>query len=160
MSFFDRIFGVPSTQPVQLPESVTAAVVKPFTTTATEQLDSLAVYVKSVSGVISAEVYSEIRHIDDVMRPLLKFLEGQDVGMENQVIITKMITEYVPDPLQIFIRLTKAEQVEGGAADLLLLEQFNLLSVNSEKIAEEIRSQVLKELQTQAIFIKDRFEGA
>lgn len=163
MSFFDRIFGTPTgEQPVvpAAPATVEPLIAQSFAQVATSQLDSLAAYVKKISIIISPEVYSEVRSIDDSMRPLLKFLDGQDVGMENQVIITKMITEYVPDPLEIFVRLSKNEQHEGSPADKLLLEQFTLLSRNAKKIDEEIRSQVMKELQTQAMFIRDRFEGA
>jgi hypothetical protein len=149
---------VPTTAPI--PVQVAAAIQKPFHEVALDQLNALAVHTKEVSNVISTDVYSRIRSIDDIMRPLIKFLENQDVAMENQVVITKMITEYIPDPLEIFVRLPKTEQADGGAADLLLIEQYAILGENAKKLAEEIRSQVLKELQTQAIFIKDRFEGA
>lgn len=157
MSIFDRLFGNGS--PVNPVAQVAAAVVEqPFHVLALEQLNDLSIFVKKSSKFISTEVFSQLRVIHDILRELIGFLETHDTLVENQVVLTKIITEYIPDPLEMFLRLPTSEQINGGKADLLLREQYGILEKNARDLSIQVNEQVLSDLQTQAIFIKDRFE--
>jgi hypothetical protein len=157
MSFFDRLFGgnpQSTTGAVNVPAPVVEV---PFHEKAVADLNGLAVWEKKISGLVSTEVFSLIRSIDDVLRPLVKFLESHLTAIEFQIFLTKMITEYIPDPLNIFFRLPAADQVPGGEADLLLIEQYVTILKNAQELSDNIHDQVMNELKTQAIFIDNRF---
>lgn len=156
MSFFDKLFGAGDTQPVMV--VAPAPLLKPFHVEALEKLDELSVFVKKCGGDVSPVVFSRLRELDDVLRPLVKFLGEHETVMENRVVVLKIITEYVPDPLQLFLGLPVVERVAGSRGELLLIEQYDILVKNTREIASEITEQAFNELATQTIFIKDRFE--
>jgi hypothetical protein len=135
---------------------VTAARV-PFHVTALEQLNALAVFVKKSSNVLSPAVYSQLRSIDDLLRPLLKYLETHEINTEERFEFKAILTDYIPSPVNSFLLLHAKDQVEGGEADLLLLKQYQVLEHRAYLMANKIYNSALDSLQTQAIFVENRF---
>jgi len=129
----------------------------PFHEKALEQLDLLDKFAKEMSGSISTSVYSQLRTIDDILRPLLEYLKTHDIVMEQKVLIQSIITDYVPTPLETFKLLPENDKVDGGKGDLLLTQQYDTIEANTRELAAEIYGRVLSELSTQAIFIKNKF---
>lgn len=131
---------------------------EPFVQRTRTQLDQLAVLLADASGVISPTAYSLARQVDDILRPLVAYIELHPVIVDHEVLISSVLTDYVPAPVQTFLQLQPADQVGGGKADLLLRQQFATIRDNVWDLAESIRSAGIKELNVQANFIQARFE--
>jgi hypothetical protein len=154
MTLFKAIFGSGNAQAVvaTLPEP-------PFSERALVQLNLLDKLVKENSNEISTEVYSKLRDLDDILRPLIEYLKTHQALQEQETLIESAITDYIPTPLDTFKTLPDSDKEEGGQGDLLLLRQYATIETNIRKLADEIYGRVLKELGTQAIFIDDKFNA-
>lgn len=154
MSLFSAIFGSGNTA------ANVAAVVLPeplFHEKAIKQLDLLGSLVKESSNVISTEVYSILRSMDDMLRPLIKYLETHDVPAEQEYLISSLIADYIPTPLHTFQTLPDRDKQDGGQGDLLLLQQYAIIDNNIRELSDQIYGGALRELSTQAIFIENKF---
>lgn len=131
----------------------------PFHVKALQQLNLLDKLVKEMSNQISTDVYSKLRDVDDVMRPLIKYLETHDIIVEQQVLISSILTDYIPTSLDTFRLLPEEDKVDGDRADLLLQKQYDTIYLNAKELADEIYGRGLSSLSTQAIFIENKFSG-
>lgn len=124
-----------------------------------EQMSQLARLTAQASGVLSPEAYSLVRQVDDILRPLLTYIERQPLIVDHEVLIQNVLTEYIPTPIQTYLRLDVADRGDNSQADLLLRQQFATIRDNMLELAESIRSAGLKELSVQAGFISERFRS-
>jgi hypothetical protein len=124
-----------------------------------EQLGQLGRLTAQASSVISPEAYSLVRQVDDVLRPLMTYIERQPLIVDHEVLIQNILTEYIPTPIQTYMRLDAADRGDNSQADLLLRQQFATIRDNMLELAESIRSAGLKELSVQAGFISERFRS-
>lgn len=138
------------------PANVTAAS-QLFHEKAQIQLDMLARFVKESSNVVSPAVYSRLRSIDDVVRPLIKFLATHDIVAEQEIAIEYLLTRYIPEPLNTFVLLQQKDREENGKADTLLLQQYDTLEKSTRELADGIYKRTMSDLNTYAIFIEEKF---
>lgn len=153
MSFFGRLF---STEPIVVVPPTAALT---FSERVTEELNSLQSFVRSASGVVSGEVFSQLRYFDDVVRNLLVYVADKEVSADQEFLLESAVTDYVPTPLKVFLQLPVEDQGEGGKGDLLLTRQYDTIVRNVESLADHIRGQALEALNTHAVFIDEKFRG-
>ncbi len=153
MTLFKAFFGSgTSIQTPLVPEP-------PFHEKALEQLNLLEKFVKEMSNSVSTEVYSQLRTMDDIIRPLLEYLKTHDIAVEQEVLIQSTITDYIPTPLETFRMLPENDKLEGGKGNSLLLQQYDTIESNIRELSDEIYGRVLSALNTQANFIKSKFNS-
>jgi len=122
-----------------------------------EQSEHLARYIKSVSREISPAAYSRLRSIDDLVQPLVAYIETHPVIVEKELEVENLLTTYIPRPLEIFMKLTPTERADGGKADLLLLSQFDKLERSVIELGKGIYTDSMSELEIQSRFVDTRF---
>jgi hypothetical protein len=154
MSFFGRLFG--SSEPIVVIPPTAAL---PFAERVLMELDNLQSFVRSASGVLSGEVYSQLRYFDDVVRPLLNYVKDKDVPADDEYLLESAVTDYVPSPLKTFLQLPDEDQGEGGKGDLLLTRQYDTIIKNVQDVVDRIRGHAMDSLNNQAAFIDERFRG-
>lgn len=157
MSFAD-FFGIGRQQS---PQQVVAAAVQPeaFDKKLLKDLDNLAVYMRANGNIIPTGVYSQVRRIDDVLRPLLAFIAVNGCSAEQEHLLTSMITAYIPDPLKTFVSLPKGDRADDGTPAKLLKEQFDTMLKRVYDLSELVRTGALNELAIHADFIDNRFSS-
>lgn len=138
---------------------VTAVQPEPFHKQLTKELDKLAVFVRAKGSLIPTHVYSQVRRIDDVLRPLLVYIAANGCSPEQEHLLTSMITDYIPTPLNTFISLPKADRADDGNPAKLLNEQFDTMLEKVYDLSELVRTGALNELAIHASFIDNRFSG-
>ena len=153
MTLFKALFGSgTNVQTPLVPEP-------PFHEKALNQLDLLEKFVKEMSSSVSTDVYSRLRTMDDILRPLLEYLKTHDIVVDQEVLIQSTITDYIPTPLETFKLLPENDKVDGGKGDLLLIQQYATIESNIRELSDEIYGRVLSALNTQANFIKSKFNS-
>jgi len=155
MSWFSNLFGVQG-EPTPVTPMVTA---DPFHVQAEQQLDVLAKFVRQISNQISPAVYSRLRTIDDIVRPMLKHIVDNPLTAENEYAVKALLTDYIPTPANIFLSLNAAEKIDGGRADLLLLEQYDTLEKSVRELNAQIYGDKVSSLETHKIFIENKFSN-
>lgn len=154
MSWFDSIFPRDSAQ-----SAPAAVVAEPFDVRILRSLNTLALASRRSGAAVSPQVFSQLRSLDDVIRPLLAHVALHPVAVEREIAIESLVTDYVPTTLRLFLELPMSEQVDGGPADKLLQEQFTALEKSARQTSANIYEDSLSALQTQAIFIQTKFSG-
>lgn len=132
----------------------------PFEKKLYKDLDNLAVYMRSNGNIIPTSVYSQVRRIDDILRPLLAFITANGCSAEQEHLLNAMITDYIPTPLKTFISLPRADRADDGTPARLLREQFDTMLEKVYDLSELVRSGALNDLAIHAEFIDERFSGA
>jgi hypothetical protein len=153
MSWFSSLFTNDVTPVIAVPP----AAAKTFAEQALSSLDSLAVAVRHAGGNVSPHVFSMLRSLDDVLRPLIAHVAVHPVVVEKEFAIEALITDYTPTALTLFLKLPAGEQVDGGKADLLLQEQLTSLERNARQVSAGIYEDSVSALETHAIFIQTKF---
>ena len=157
MSWFSNLFGVSGSSNTPVAPVSNPLVPQPFHEQAQEQLDALAVFIKQVSSEISPAVYSRLRSIDDVIRPMLKHIIDNPLTAENEYAVKALLTDYITTPINIFLKLNEAEKIDGGRSDLLLLEQYDTLEKSARELNAQIYGDTVSSLETHNIFIQNKF---
>jgi hypothetical protein len=155
VSWLEALFA--RDEPRRATAPVPAAPVQSFTERATASLDTLADATRAAGSRVSTQVFSQLRSIDDVVRPLIAHVATHPVVIETEIAIESLITDYVPTPLRLFLELPAAEAVDGGKADLLLQEQFTALERSARKLSLSVYGDSVSALETHAIFIQNKF---
>lgn len=140
-------------------EVVTAVPAVSFDRKMLVELDKLAVFVRKNGNLLPAGVYSRVRRIDDVLRPLLDFIHKNGCSPEQEHLLTSMITDYIPTPLNTFVALGKADRADDGDAARMLMEQFDTMLERVYDLAGLVRQGALNELAIHTDFIDNRFSG-
>lgn len=156
MSFLSDLFGTKNA-----PVAPTSTPILPvnFADQCIEQLDALGNFIRTVSDVLSTDAYSHLRSIDDLIRPMLSYIKDHPMTAESEFAVKALLTDYIPSPLNIFLSLPSAEKLDGGKADLLLVEQYATLEKSVRDLVAEITSDVVSSLETHKIFIQNKFRG-
>lgn len=131
--------------------------VKPFPEKMVDWLESLDWYERESSGIISAEAFSELRRMNDLLRATATFLKTYPVQAEEEYIIENTIQNYIPSTLNIFNQLPVGDQTPGAKADVQLIEQFRTMHENVFKLNQQMHENVRRDLNTQTQFVQDRF---
>jgi hypothetical protein len=152
MSWFEALTGR-NTAPV----AVVPPAAAPYGQRATSALDALATSVRAASTIVSPTVFSQLRSIDDIVRPLITHIATHPVIIDTQLSIDAIITDYVPTTLALFLRLPASERAIGGKSDLMLQEQFTTLERSAHDISARVYRDSISALETNAIFIQTKF---
>ena len=131
-----------------------------FSERVTSELDSLARVEQRMSSQVSAAVFSQLRTIDDIVRPLLVHISTRTVLVETEVALESLVKDYVPTPLSLFEQLPANEKVDGGKADLLLQSQYATIISSTFNLAKGVYGNSMSALETNAIFVQDKFNGS
>jgi hypothetical protein len=129
----------------------------PFAERMLSDLEELAAVARQSSGAVSAHVFSILRGIDDILRPLLSQIALHPVSVEREIAIESLITDYVPTSLRLFFALPPSERAEDGVAHGLLNEQVAALERSAENLSRSINADSLSALRTQSLFIQSKF---
>ncbi|TDW31281.1 hypothetical protein [Cryobacterium psychrophilum] len=130
-----------------------------FTERVTASLNTLAADARLAGAVISTTAFSQLRSIDDVIRPLLAYIAGNPVPITDQIAIESLVSDYVPTSLRLFLLLPPEDQTAGDPADLLLHEQFTALETSARRLSATIIVTAASALETHAIFLQNKFNG-
>lgn len=141
-------------------QAVVAAVQsEPFEKKLVKDLDELAVYMRAHGNILPTSVYSQVRRIDDVLRPLLTFITANGCSAEQEHLLSSMITDYIPTPLKTFVSLPRADRADDGIPARLLKEQFDTMLEKVYDLAGLVRTGALEEMTIHANFIDNKFSG-
>lgn len=152
---FGQLFGMGrQEQPI-----VPAVQAVPFHKKVLKELDELAVFMRRHGNIIPTSVYSQVRRIDDVLRPLISYIAINGCSPEQEHLLESMVTDYIPTPLKTFIGLPKQDRADDGRPAELLSEQFATIEKKVRDLAELVRTGALDELATHAEFLDSRFRG-
>jgi hypothetical protein len=136
---------------------VAPAAPQSFSDRMTAALDTLADSARAAGSQVSTAVFSQLRTIDDVLRPLILHVGTHPVVIETEIAIESLVTDYVPTPLRLFLQLPPSEKADGGKADLLLQEQYTALERNARHLSASVYNDSVSALETHAIFIENKF---
>lgn len=153
MSWLESIFA--RNDSPRVPEAAPAA--QSFDARILSALDSLAEASRRSGAAVSPQVFSMLRSIDDVLRPLSAHVALHPVVVEREVAIESLVTDYVPTALRLFLELPRSEQADGGKADRLLQEQFTALERSARQLSANIYEDSVSALETHTIFIQTKF---
>lgn len=141
--------------------TVVSASVTPVGVTFSEQmngwLEGLEIFENSSSHVLSAKVFSRLNIINDKIREVVALLDDYGVDTSTQYDLEHIVKSYVPDAVTIFNQLPDVDQVAGGEADRLLLEQCENIERNVVGLGESLRERVQRQMRTQTNFVDLRF---
>jgi hypothetical protein len=129
-----------------------------FSDRVTASLDSLAQASRRSGAAVSPAAFSQLRSIDDVIRPLLAHIALHPVMLEREIALEALVTDYVPTTLTLFMQLPESQQADGGKADLLLQAQFTALERSARQQSTTIFEDSVSALETHAIFIQNKFQ--
>jgi hypothetical protein len=162
MSWLSTLFGGRDTTVAEQAMAGNIAATKPdtFPERAVKEMELLNRHVKSISREISPAVYSRLRSIDDLVRPLVAYIETRPVLIEKEIEIESLLTDYIPTPLNIFMQLTPKERADGSKADLLLLSQYDTLERSVIELGKGIYTDTMSELEVHAAFVERRFQAS
>ena len=154
MSWISNLFGLDE---APVGTGAIAVPTKPFHERSEEQLNILTKFVKQSSREVSPDVYSRLRSMDDLIRPLIKYIAANPVVIEKEIAIESLLTDYIPTPLGIYLQLPDSERTDGSAGDLVLISQYDTLERSIVELGKGIYKDSLAQLQTHAIFLETKF---
>jgi len=139
--------------------AATALAPAPFPEQLAEWIEELNWYERESSGILSASVYSRLRIISDLLVNINSFIKDYPIRPEDEYILKSTVTDYIPSALNIFNQLPSHEQVPGGEADVMLLDQCENIERSVRKLNTEMHERVKSNLASQTIFVENRFNN-
>lgn len=142
--------------------SIPAVVVppKPYHAKMSESREALHWLVKKYSNEISAKVYSEIRELEKTLKEINSFLEDHNPTASDEHMLDSIMKSYLPDAIELFIKLPAHAKKVSGEGDELLLKQCRTMATDLRNRNTDLHERATKDLRTQAAFIDDRFNEA
>jgi hypothetical protein len=131
----------------------------PFSEQMISWLDELSWFERESSHLISTNVFSRLRRINDVLHELTTFISRYEIRAEDEYILKATITEYIPSALTLFNQLPASAQKDGGEADLLLLSQCDNIERSVRQLVKDMHERAQSELVTHTMFVDERFNG-
>ncbi len=120
-------------------------------------LDNLRSAIRRAGAELPTSVSSQLRQIDDVLRPLVSHITEQGASMEQQVLLNSIVCSYIPDPLRTYLALPESARTEESGPTRLLAEQFATLEEIAQDLANQVRIGAIAELSTHGRFLEDKF---
>lgn len=142
--------------------SIPAVVVPPvaYHIKMSESRETLHWFVKKHSNEISAKVYSEIRELEKTLKEINIFLEDHKPTASDEHMLDSIMQSYLPDAIELFVKLPAHAKSVGDEGDELLLKQCKTMANDLLNRNADLHDRATKELRTQAAFIDDRFNDA
>lgn len=120
-------------------------------------LDRLRAAVRRAGSVLPTPVSSQVRQIEDVLRPLLGYVSQHGASTEQRVLLNAIITSYLPTPLRAFAGISERERTDDSEATALLVEQLTTLEGIARDLDNQVRTGAIAELSTHGRFLEDKF---
>ena len=124
---------------------------------AAASLDNLRSAIRRAGAELPTSVSSQLRQIDDVLRPLVSHMSEQGASMEQQVLLNSIVCSYIPDPLRTYLALPDSARTEESRPTQLLAEQLATLEEIARDLANQVRIGAIAELSTHGRFLDDKF---
>ncbi|QOD02996.1 hypothetical protein [Pseudarthrobacter sp. BIM B-2242] len=124
---------------------------------AAASLDNLRSAIRRTGAELPTLVSSQLRQIDDVLRPLVSHMSEQGASMEQQVLLNSIVCSYIPDPLRTYLALPDSARTEESGPTQLLAEQLATLEEIARDLANQVRIGAIAELSTHGRFLEDKF---
>lgn len=142
--------------------SIPAVVVppKPYHEKMAESRETLHWLVKKYSNEISPKVYSEIRELEKTLKEINIFLQDHNPTASDEHMLDSIMKNYLPDALELFVKLPAQGKKISGEGDELLLKQCRTMANDLQNRYIDLHDRATKDLRTQASFIDDRFNEA
>lgn len=125
-----------------------------------ESRETLHWLVKKYSNEISAKVYSEIRELEKTLKEINIFLKDHKPTASDEHMLDSIMQSYLPDAIELFVKLPSHAKTVGGEGDKLLLKQCRTMANDLLNRNADLHDRATKDLRTQAAFIDDRFNEA
>jgi hypothetical protein len=120
-------------------------------------LDNLRSAIRRAGAELPTSVSSQLRQIDDVLRPLVSHMAEHGASMEQQVLLNAIVCSYIPDPLRTYLALPHSARTEESGPTRLLAEQLATLEEIARDLANQVRIGAIAELSTHGRFLEDKF---
>ncbi|MCK9894501.1 hypothetical protein [Frankia sp. AgB32] len=126
-----------------------------------QELAGIVAKANAAGGRLPAGAVPTVRDIDDVLRPLLRYLEVQSASEEELRHLTAMINEYLPQALDDFLALpvqyTMRPGVTGTTPADDLIRQLQLLDEGAGELEDLVYTGDAARLAIQARFLDAKF---
>lgn len=135
-----------------------AAAPEPFATRAVHQLEQLSVTARRAGRDLDAEAYSRLRHIEDILRPVIADASEHPILPEREFAIETMLTDLIPNTLAAFQRIAPEDRNPASAAAASLRTQLHMLGESAAGIAALIKQDAVSALQANAFLLQSRLQ--
>lgn len=121
-------------------------------------LDGLRRTVRHNGRVLVPVLWSQLRQIDDILRPLLAYIGAHGGSTEQRVLLNAMITDYLPTPLRTYASLPADAHRQSSKETRLMLEQLATLYTTAQDLNHQVRTGAVTELSVHGRFLQDKFD--
>ncbi len=126
-----------------------------------EELAGIVTQANADGGRLPPGAVPTVRDIDDVLRPLLRYIEVQSASEEELRNVTVIIREYLPTALGDFVALPAAYAERPGVTGTTpaddLVRQLQLLDEGANELQDFVYTGDAAQLAIQARFLDAKF---
>lgn len=162
--FFRRRPAAAETSQPPAPAEPAAPAESPFAEQSRRLQQKLAGIVRQANadgGRLPAGAVPAVRDIDDVLRPLLSYIETRSASEEEMRHLTAIIDDYLPTALGDFMALPPAYAERPGVTGTTpaddLLRQLQLLDEGANEVQDFVYTGDAAQLAIQARFLDAKF---
>lgn len=155
--FFGSLFGTAAAPAAGSAEPAPPATEEDELRDTVASLDRLRAAVRRAGAVLPPLVSSQVRQIEDVLRPLLGHVARHGASTEQRVLLNAIITNYLPTPLRAYTGISERERTDDSEATALLVEQLTILEGIARDVDNQVRTGAIAELSTHGRFLEDKF---
>lgn len=154
--FFGALFsnGRATQQPTELPSGVPP---NDDLRDSAAALDDLRTLVLGSGAEMPTIVFSRLRQLDDLLRPLIGYLEGAAPSTEQIVLLQSIVMDYVPTPLRTYLTLSLPHRQDLSRETAVLLDQLGAIYSAARKLDTQVRTGAITELEVFGLFLEDKF---
>lgn len=120
-------------------------------------LDDQLVQVRGAGRLLPTLISSQLRQLDDLLRPLVQYVALSGASTEQRVLLEAMIVDYIGSPLSTYLSINDAERSDHARSTVLFANQLNVLFTTVKDLDNQIRSGAITELSTHSRFLEDKF---
>lgn len=147
--------AAPAQAPVAPPAGAEAEVLE-------AELTDLVRRVNKAGGTMPEGGVPAVREVEDVLRPLLRYLRANPATESEMIPVRSMVRDYLPTTVDTFLALPPAfaaahRNRQGRSPTEDLLEQLRLLGEGAREYATAIYAGDAQELTNQGKFLETKF---
>lgn len=135
----------PATTALPLPE--------PFYLLLWKGLDSFASLTRRHGRALPTGAYSTLRRIDDILRPMVTYVQEHEIDMSFQVQMENMVLDMLPNTINTFASLDDSVRADQEAQGLLE-EQCLILETRAAKLVQETKDDALMKMKVHATYVR------
>lgn len=102
-------------------------------------------------------VVSQVLQLADILRELIDYIADGSASTEQRVLLNAVITDYLPSPLQSYLKLADAARTDDSPNTATLSEQLGTLHSTVRNLDNQVRTGAITELAVHGQFLKDKF---